>query len=162
MELSISIRDFTPVDAPAIVAIQRTAAQAAQWQAADYEHLSREAGGIILVAQVHGTGAVIGFLAARLMGEEAELYNLAVAESRRRRGVGKGLVREFHRRLEAGGVRRVWCEVRASNAPAVSLYHEFGYVESGVRRNYYANDSEDALVLQCGLRAAGVESGGSV
>jgi [ribosomal protein S18]-alanine N-acetyltransferase len=151
---SISIRDFEADDAAAILEIQRTAEQAAQWQAADYEHLFRGSGGLILVAQLHGTAALIGFLAARVMGEETELYNLAVAGTHRRRGVGKALVQEFHRRLAA--VRVLWAsgEVRTSNEPALNLYRAFGYVPSGVRRNYYANDGEDALLLHCDLRVA--------
>lgn len=154
---SISIRGFRAADASAMVEIQRTAEQAAQWQAADYERLSREPGGLILLTQLHDTGAAIGFLAARVMGEEAELYNLAVAGTHRRRGVGKSLIQEFHQRLAPAGVLRVNCEVRASNGAALNLYRSFGYVRSGVRRNYYANDGEDALLLRCDLRVAAAQ-----
>lgn len=153
MEVSVSIRDFRPEDARAIVEIQRTALQSAQWQTADYEHLSRQNGGMVLVAEPYDTHVPIGFLAARVIGEEAELYNLAVAGQHRRRGVAKGLVQEFHRRLAAEGVLQVTGEARASNAPALSLYRSFGYVECGVRRNYYPNDGEDAVLLQCDLGA---------
>ena len=154
MDLSIFIRDFEPGDDAAIFAIQRTAEKSAQWQAADYERLSREVGGLILVAQSPKSRATIGFLAARLMGEEAELYNLAVAETQRHRGVGRSLVQEFHLRLAASGVFQVSCEVRASNSAALNLYRAFGYVRSGLRRGYYANGGEDALLLQCDLRYA--------
>ncbi len=155
MDLSIFfIRDFEIGDASAIIEVQRMAEQSAQWQAADYERLAGDAGGLILVAQSHKTGATIGFLAARVMGEEAELYNLAVAETQRHRDVGRSLVHEFHRRLAVAGVIQVSCEVRASNAAALNLYRAFGYVRSGLRRGYYASDGEDALLLQCDLRYA--------
>jgi [ribosomal protein S18]-alanine N-acetyltransferase len=154
VDLSIFIRDFEPGDAAAMIEIQRTAEQAAQWLAADYERLSREDGGMILVAQSRRTGATIGFLAARLIADQAELYNLAVAETHRHRGVGRSLVQEFHRRLASAGVLQVGCEVRATNAAALNLYRAFGYVRSGVRRGYYARDGEDALLLQCDLRYA--------
>ncbi|HXJ91436.1 MAG TPA: GNAT family N-acetyltransferase [Terriglobia bacterium] len=150
----ILIRDFEPGDAAAIIEIQRAAAESSQWLLADYERLSREAGGMVLVAQSPKTCVMIGFLAARLIGEEAELYNLAVAETHRHRGVGRALVQEFHRRLAATGVLQVSCEVRASNAAALNLYRAFGYVRSGLRRGYYASDGEDALLLQCDLRYA--------
>jgi ribosomal-protein-alanine N-acetyltransferase len=152
VDLSIFIRDFERGDASAIIEIQCTAEQSSQWLVADYEQLSREVGGVILVAQSHKTGAKVGFLAARLTGEEAELYNLAVAETHRHRGVGRALVQEFHRRLASAGVLQVSCEVRASNAAALNLYRAFGYVRSGLRRGYYASDGEDALLLQCDLR----------
>ena len=154
MDPSTFIRHFEPGDAAAMIEIQRTAEQAAQWLAADYKRLSREGSGVILVAQSQESGAMIGFLAARVMGEEAELYNLAVAEMHRHRGVGRALVQEFHRRLASAGVLQVSCEVRASNAAALNLYRAFGYVRSGVRRGYYGRDGEDALLLQCDLRYA--------
>jgi ribosomal-protein-alanine N-acetyltransferase len=155
----IFIRDFEPDDAAAVVEVQQTAGQAAQWQATDYVSLSREDDALILVARVRNTGPTIGFLAARIMGEEAELYNLVVEEMYRRQSVGRCLVQEFHRRLAAAGVLRVSCEVRASNMAALSLYRTFGYVRSGLRRNYYANNGEDALLLQCDLRAAAARAG---
>jgi [ribosomal protein S18]-alanine N-acetyltransferase len=158
LEVGILIRDFTPDDAAAILDIQHTALQSAQWQASDYERLSREAGGMILVAREASDPAIIGFLAGRVLGEEAELYNLAVGEAHRRRGAGKCLIQEFHRRLVAEAVARVGCEVRASNVPALDLYGLFGYVRSGLRRNYYASDGEDAVLLQCDLRASGASA----
>ena len=154
MDLGIFIRDFEFGDATAMIEIQHAAEQSAQWQAADYERLSRELGSLILVAQSQRSGVTVGFLAARLLGEEAELYNLAVAETHRHRGVGRALVQEFHRRLAAAGVLQVRCEVRASNAAALNLYRAFGYVRSGLRRGYYASDGEDALLLLCDLRYA--------
>jgi len=155
----ILIRAFELDDALALVEIQRTAGQAAQWQAADYESLSHEDDGLVLVACERSAGRTIGFLAARAMGDEAELYNLAVEERHRGQGVGRYLVRDFHRRLSSAGVMRVSCEVRASNMAALSLYRSFGYVRSGLRRNYYANNGEDALLLQCDLRAAAAHAG---
>src|SRR5215469_11284039 len=143
MALSICIRDFEPGDAAALVAIQQTADQAAQWPAADYEGLARQAGGLILIARPQNADAAVGFLAARSIGEEAELYNLAVLETLRHSGIGKCLMQEFHRRLAASGARRAACEVRASNVAALNLYRAFGYVRSGVRRNYYSNNGED-------------------
>ena len=122
VDIIISIRDFEPGDAAAVIEIQRTAEQSAQWQATDYEHLSLESEGLILVARLRISGPTVGFLAARVMGEEAELYNLAVAETHRHRGVGRALVQEFHRRLASVGVLQVSCEVRASNAAALNLY----------------------------------------
>jgi [ribosomal protein S18]-alanine N-acetyltransferase len=159
VNIGISICDFEPGDAGAMVAIQDAAEQAAQWQAADYQRLSGETGGMILVARSQSVGATVGFLAARATGEEAELYNLAAAGTHRRCGVGRGLMQEFHRRMASSGVIGVSCEVRASNTAALNLYRAFGYLRSGVRRNYYANSGEDALLLQCDLRSAAAHSG---
>ena len=147
----IKIRAFLPADAAAILEIQRLAAEAAPWRLADYERLAQDPDGQVLAAELPEGGGIAGFLAARLMGEEAELQNLAVHPGYRRRGVAKTLMERFHRRLTAAGVKRVYAEVRASNQPALSLYQSLGYTECGVRQSYYASDGEDAVVLQCEL-----------
>jgi ribosomal-protein-alanine N-acetyltransferase len=64
------------------------------------------------------------------------------------------LVNELHRRLRAGGSERVYLEVRPSNLTAQQLYRSLGYIECGRRREYYASNGEDALVLEIRLDAA--------
>jgi len=127
----------------------------AQWTAADYQTLIREPGGLILVADYRGAGApralIAGFAAARSIGAEAELQNLAVRPECRGHGVARTLIEALHRRLAAAGADRVCLEVRVSNLAARRLYSSLGYAECGLRRSYYAADGEDALVLELRL-----------
>jgi len=149
----IAIRDFVPSDVADVLRIEHEAHPAGHWSAQDYEWLARVADGIVLVAVEEG-GGIAGFIAARSMGPEAEMLNLAVDPDLRRQGTGRNLVEALHNRLRAAGAERVYLEVRPSNLAAQHLYHSVGYVECGRRRGYYASNGEDALVLEIRLRAS--------
>lgn len=150
----IAIREFAPTDVPAILRIEHDSHPAGHWRAEDYEWLTRGRDGIVLVAELAENKVIAGFVAARAMGPEAEILNLAVASDHRRHGIARSLVNELHRRLRAGGSERVYLEVRPSNLTAQQLYRSLGYIECGRRPEYYASNGEDALVLEIRLDAA--------
>ena len=76
------------------------------------------------------------------------MMNLAVRQDARRQGIAKALVLELCRRLAAKGVASLTLEVRASNAPAISLYETLGFAQVGVRPNYYFHPKEDARIYR--------------
>lgn len=172
--VAVKIRDYQPQDGPAIMAIQAGSPQAAPWRVEDYQQLAADPGGLVLVAEfdplltlppsshvaatsgvpVEVPASLTGFVAFHRVGEEAELRNLAVAAGWRRQGMARRLVSAGHRRLLAAGVRRVFLEVRASNAAALSLYSSIGYSTSLTRKAYYRDPEEDALVLSLALQTS--------
>lgn len=156
----IRIREFAPEDVDTLLRIEHAAHPAGHWKAEDYEWLTHQAGGMVLVAHLAPAGAIAGFVAARALGPEAEMLNLAVAPEHRRQGIGRRLVEELHRHLRARGTERVYLEVRPSNLPAQQLYRSFGYCECGRRQKYYASDGEDALVFEIRLPARSSDSSG--
>ncbi len=90
---------------------------------------------------------VVGFCSFWRILDELHVNNLAVAPARRRQGVASALL---SRVLDEGhrlGARRATLEVRQSNEHARRLYERFGFWVAGVRRGYYSNPVEDALVL---------------
>ena len=92
-------------------------------------------------------GEVIGFCSFWHVLEELHINNLAVLPAYRRSRIGTALLRRV---LEDGaqlGASRATLEVRRSNDPARMLYEKFGFLVAGVRRGYYTNPIEDALVL---------------
>lgn len=91
---------------------------------------------------------VLGYVVALAAADEGEILNLAVAETGRRRGLGRALVRAMLDALAQRGVRQVYLEVRESNAPARALYEAFGFKDVGRRRAYYRRPVEDAIVLR--------------
>ena len=146
----VTIREFVVEDIAAVLQIEHVAHPAGHWRAEDYQWLVRQEGGIVLVAEL--ADRVVAFIAARALGPEAEMLNLAVTKEHRREGIARTLVRELHRRLQAGGVQRVYLEVRPSNISAQRLYWSLGYAECGRRHKYYTSNGEDALVLEFRLQ----------
>ncbi|HMO01954.1 MAG TPA: ribosomal protein S18-alanine N-acetyltransferase [Oligoflexia bacterium] len=84
---------------------------------------------------------------ALLDKETAEISNLAVAIDRRRQGFGEKLLGAVLQKFKTLGVRKILLETRVSNEPAIRLYKLFGFKEDGIRKNYYKNPDEDALLM---------------
>ena len=93
-------------------------------------------------------GAVIGYVGAQIVPDEADMMNLAVDAQYRRQGIGKALVEHLVASLQERMVRSLTLEVRVSNAPAVSLYEGMGFLTVGRRPNYYQKPKEDAWILR--------------
>ena len=88
---------------------------------------------------------VVGYVGSQTVLGEADMMNIAVADSHRRRGIARALVEELIARLDA---TMLTLEVRASNAPAIRLYESLGFRQVGLRKNYYRKPKEDALILR--------------
>jgi ribosomal-protein-alanine N-acetyltransferase len=93
------------------------------------------------------SGDVLGFCSFWRVLDELHINNLAVATSFRRRGIGTGLLNYVLNEAAKLGVHRATLEVRRSNDVARHLYERLGFTTAGVRRAYYTNPVEDALVL---------------
>ncbi len=119
------------------------------WSRAAFEDYLDTPDGELLIL---GEGeAVAGFAVYHVSFEDAELYNLAVGKDFRRRGFGRALLDAVLTRAKERGAERMFLEVRRSNAPAIALYRAAGFAVCGVRRNYYALPTEDALLMDITL-----------
>src|SRR5205085_1192179 len=127
---------------------QRASLTAAQWNSAQYAQA--QTSDWLFVAEQDG--AIVGFLAASNVAGESELLNMAVKDNGKRQGIGSALVQHFIAASSAAGCARVLLEVRASNAAAIRLYEKHGFRQAGIRKNYYSNPSEDALLFSLSLR----------
>lgn len=96
--------------------------------------------------------AVVGFLIARQAAAEWELENIVVADEFRGKGVGTQLLQEFFTQAKKMNSDSVFLEVRESNTPARRLYERLGFHETGRRRAYYSNPTEDAILYAKTLR----------
>jgi ribosomal-protein-alanine N-acetyltransferase len=92
-------------------------------------------------------GRVVGFCNYWLVKDEVHLLAIATHPDRRRGGVGARLLQHLVDKARATACILVTLEVRRSNRPALALYERFGFVQVGLRRGYYAEDGEDALVM---------------
>jgi ribosomal-protein-alanine N-acetyltransferase len=96
---------------------------------------------------VRHRGMVAGYLLAWRLESELHLGNLAVAPAYQRRGVGRFLVEWLLERAREGGQSRITLEVRASNFAAQELYRNAGFRAVALRRGYYQDTGEDALIM---------------
>ena len=88
---------------------------------------------------------VVGYVGSQTVLQEADMMNIAVTDSHRRRGIARMLVEELIRQIDA---YQLTLEVRASNAGAIALYDSLGFTQVGLRKNYYHKPKEDALILR--------------
>jgi ribosomal-protein-alanine N-acetyltransferase len=96
-------------------------------------------------------GALVGYSVIWFVGREAELGNLAVDPLCRQRGLGRILLDWTLEHARERAVEKVFLEVRVSNLGAQNLYKSRGFAQMGVRRRYYREPVEDALVLSIDL-----------
>jgi ribosomal-protein-alanine N-acetyltransferase len=92
-------------------------------------------------------GRVIGYIGAMLVIDEVHITTIAVKESEQRRGIGKALLLHSLTIARSRGALAATLEVRVSSQGAHSLYHRFGFAPAGIRKNYYAEEHEDALIM---------------
>lgn len=97
-------------------------------------------------------GRIAAYMIAWFIEDEAHLANIAVAPGVRRRGYAQAMLDYLFRECYLRGSRILVLEVRVSNAGAIALYERNGFVTGGVRKNYYRNPREDALVMVRSLR----------
>jgi [ribosomal protein S18]-alanine N-acetyltransferase len=90
---------------------------------------------------------VAAFCAFWLVLEQAHINNLAVLPELRGRGLGTQLLEAVIAEAAHLGAELLTLEVRESNTPALRLYARSGFTREGVRKNYYTNPVEDALIL---------------
>ena len=90
-------------------------------------------------------GEPAGFLSVWEVCGEVSVNNIAVLEKFRRRGIARALLQKMLDELSSAD--SVTLEVRKSNAAAAALYHSFGFEKVGVRKNFYSQPTEDALLM---------------
>ena len=93
---------------------------------------------------------IVGYIVGRKIPPEGEIYRIAVREDKRQRGIGYRLL-SYAMKTEGGfGVETVFLEVRSKNTPAIALYKAYGFKEISIRKGYYQNPSDDAIIMMLG------------
>ncbi len=93
---------------------------------------------------------IVGFSGIWLMVDEAHITNIAVRQEYRRKGIGELLLIatvDLAQKLKANGMT---LEVRVSNIVAQNLYSKYGFEQAGIRRGYYLDNKEDAIIMSAG------------
>ncbi|PPA68455.1 ribosomal-protein-alanine N-acetyltransferase [Jeotgalibacillus proteolyticus] len=95
---------------------------------------------------------VIGYCGLWLIMDEAHITNIAIVPKLRGQKLGELLMQEVISMARNAGAKTITLEVRISNLVARSLYQKLGFLEGGIRKNYYSDNQEDALVMWVELR----------
>jgi len=139
------IRLMSAADIPGVCEIENQTKVCA-WGVKGYEEVL-DGDYVCLVCEEED--AVVGFVVMRVVSAEAEILNLAVSSGWEGRGIGSSLVEECKKFAKAKGASEIWLEVRLSNFRARSFYEKHGFFNVCIRKNFYENPVEDALVMKC-------------
>jgi ribosomal-protein-alanine N-acetyltransferase len=141
--MDLQIRRLTYADLPQVVAIERRAFPA-PWSLAMFVLELSRPGGICLVAT--SDERIAGYCICSRHDTVWHLMDIAVDPDRRRAGIARRLIEALLAALP-GRHEQVTLEVRRSNHAAMALYEAFGFKVAGVRRRYYSDNGEDALIM---------------
>jgi ribosomal-protein-alanine N-acetyltransferase len=136
----------TSVHGPVIAALHAAAFGAACWNTAAFPVL-------LGTPSTFGFLREAGFILARVIAGEAEILTLAVAPEQRRQGIARSLLEEALAEAGRRGATEIFLEVAENNAAARRLYASAGFVQAGVRRDYYGPGAS-ALLLRRNLALA--------
>jgi tRNA threonylcarbamoyl adenosine modification protein YeaZ/ribosomal-protein-alanine acetyltransferase len=143
--IPMTIRPLLEADVPAVVAIERSVFPD-PWTPDFFR--SELALPMVHARVAELEGRVAGYLVAWLGPGEGHLGNLAVVPEARRRGVARRLLEDLLEHAGALAVHSIALEVRVSNFAAQALYRGYGFRLAGLRRGYYRESGEDALIMQ--------------
>ena len=104
-------------------------------------------------AGLENAGDILGHAILSTVVDEASVLNIAVSPKAQRKRIGHQLMSDILQYALSKNCVEVFLEVRESNRPAFTMYHQFGFNEIGVRNNYYPSKQgrEDAILLACYL-----------
>ena len=139
------LRDMTEADLDTVLRIEREV-HAHPWTQGNFSDALRSNYQCKIFEDSNET---LGYAVLMLAVDEAELLDIATAKQHQRHGWGRKLLEEMMALARRHEMQRVVLEVRASNTAAISLYRKSGFVDIGLRRDYYPaqNGREDAILM---------------
>ncbi|SDP39792.1 ribosomal protein S18-alanine N-acetyltransferase [Desulforhopalus singaporensis] len=150
------IRRLTTVDLPQLAEIESQTRS--PWPVAELTDELQQGRDYVYVAEsLEGDRAEIeGWYKAQVVPPEAELHKIAVLRAVRRQGIGQKLLDHLIGKLVKEGCSVLYLEVRSKNNQAVGFYRKNGFYEVGLRRGYYREPVDDALLMQRDITQPGI------
>ena len=146
MQPDVILRRMTAADVDGVAAVE-AATFPTPWSRDAFLSEMRNAAARYLVAERNGE--IIGFAGAWIILDESHITNIAVLEAHRGQGIGRALTEGLLQYLSNLGAAYATLEVRRSNTVAQNLYESIGFQRLGVRKRYYEDNGEDALIMVC-------------
>jgi ribosomal-protein-alanine N-acetyltransferase len=164
MAVQFKVRAATMRDIERVFALERAIPEAPHWSREEYAGLvGKDAAAavsrcVLVVEAVENSGEedLVGFAIGKViaMGTDCvgELESVVVAENARRMGLGRALCKGILEWCRGKGAEDVELEVRSKNLSAKRLYASLGFVEEGLRRGYYRDPFDDAVLMRAHLK----------
>ena len=146
MASEIIIRRMTMDDVDGVAAVE-AATFPTPWSRDAFASEMNNVAARYLVAEKDGR--IIGFAGAWIILDESHITNIAVYKEERGQGIGRKLTEGLMQYLSNLGAAYATLEVRKSNEVAQNLYKSLGFIKLGVRKRYYEDNGEDALIMVC-------------
>lgn len=143
--MDIILRKMVEEDIDYIVEIEKEAFTTPWSKEAFKTEINENKLAYYLVAEVDGKAVAYGGI--WLILNEGHITNIAVKEEYKGNGLGNKIVEGLIYHCVKLGIDNMTLEVRRSNSVAISLYEKYGFLDYGVRPNYYADDGEDAIIM---------------
>lgn len=140
----IQIRPMTPEDAAGAAEIERVCFSDG-WSMRVYEETLRLPFSYYYAAEADGR--IIGTIGMQILGGDGEISNVAVLPEYRHQGIASDLMQAILTCGQNLGTQDFTLEVRAGNTYAIALYERHGFVTEGIRRGFYCDPVEDALIM---------------
>lgn len=142
--MEYQLRKMSPEDIDEVFSIEKQTFSD-PWSREDFEYSSANDDHFCPVIVVDGQVAGYAMM-ANIVGE-CEIGNIAVSEEHRRKGFGRALMDSMLAEALRINASRIMLEVRDSNVPARTLYESYGFVQVGLRKEYYSHPTEDAVLM---------------
>lgn len=144
-----SIRPMTLEDIPAIVAIEEVSFPR-PWSAESFASELKD-NYLARYYCLELDGKIVGYMGLWIVMGEAHITNIAIWPGCRGQGWGEYLMRSVMHKMLASHVMRLTLEVRVSNTNAQNLYKKLGFSAAGIRKKYYSDNQEDAIIMWASL-----------
>lgn len=143
--MNVELRRLEPSDLDAVEEIER-ASYPTPWSRAMFA-AELEKPSSLAIGAYHDGGELVGYAIVSRYVDAWHVMNIAVVPDFRRRGIGRSLLERLFEVTASDPRRGYTLEVRVSNAEAIRLYERLGFRPRGIRRGYYTDNREDALIM---------------
>ncbi len=150
MSRNVTYRKMVSDDVPVVYEIEVTSFPV-PWTLDSFYYEVHENQYAHYVLAIDENDNIIGFCGMWMVIDAAQITNVAVIEEARGRGIGEGLMREAMQIARLHGMEVMTLEVRVTNTVAQNLYRKLQFQDGGIRKGYYTDNWEDALVMWVNL-----------
>ncbi len=145
--MNITVRKMENSDINAVFEIEIASYGEHHWSRESFCNELQNNIGFYCVAQNSDANEIVGYLGSWIIVDECHITNVSVKPEYRRQKIAQKLLIALINHCYEKMIKYITLEVRVSNSAAIGLYEKFGFKSVGVRKNYYQDNNEDALIM---------------